>query len=312
LLGLPPLFLPVLVGIISAMVLTFLLSAAEKGSGFWVLGFRIPKTQNPEPRTQNPSLPVGALSVLVILFTALFCTRFLKGYGVALGGLTMLLFFMATESLRVESFRLKGKGPEEEQPSSFISHPSSLNTLLSLISALIVAALLRVFLETYDFDDARISLYTHYNFLGLAAGILVPWCLSEMSDGQERSSLIRSAILMGFTCVALPLVIFIFWGIKAVVGLMAGLVFAQWLAALPAFSGTPERKRFPLNVLTFSIALVAIQFTHLLLTHEGSLTRLVRIRIVEVALALIVLALVGQAVKNRSTGQRVNGSMVNS
>ncbi len=86
---------------------------------------------------------------------------------------------------------------------------------------------------------------------------------------------------------------------------MAGLMFAQLLAALPAFAGNPERERFPLPLLTFSIALVAVQFTHLLIAQEDNITRDFKIRVVEVVLTVIVLVMMGQAARLWFKSRRV-------
>ncbi|MCS6860161.1 MAG: hypothetical protein NZT92_07570, partial [Abditibacteriales bacterium] len=56
-----------------------------------------------------------------------------------------------------------------------------------------------------------------------------------------------------------------------------------------------ERERFPLHLLTFSVALVAVQFTHLLIAHEDHITRAFKIRVVEVVFTAIVLVMLGQA-----------------
>ncbi|MCS6861631.1 MAG: hypothetical protein NZT92_15085, partial [Abditibacteriales bacterium] len=215
----PSLFLPVATGIISAMVLAFLVSGVQGWKREHVLTF--------EETTGNPSQPLpvkegslpsfaAALAVLIVLFTYLNCIRFLSGYGAALGALAMLLLFVAVDTLL-------------ETPSERLRHT------LPLAAAMVVAALFRIFLESYDAEYHRVSLYTHYVFIGLATGILLPWCLREISNLRLTHDALRTLVglPLGFACVALPPLVFVFWGFKPLVGLMAGLVLAQWLAALP-------------------------------------------------------------------------------
>jgi len=280
--GAPSLFLPVATGILSAMVLAFLVSGVQEWKRENVLMVEETTTNLPPPllgKEGSSLLPSAALAVLIVLFTYLNCIRFLSGYGAALGALAMLMFFVAIDtSSEAQSDRLRYTAP--------------------LTSAMVVAALFRIFLESYYTDSHRVSLYTHYVFMGLATGVLVPWCLREMGNWEVgKLGGVVGALLLGLACVALPPLVFVFWGFKPLVGLMAGLVLAQWLAVLPAFAGESERERPPLHLLTFSIALVAVQFTHLLLAQEDNITRNFKIRVVEVVLTAMVLVMMGQAAR---------------
>jgi hypothetical protein len=268
--------------------LAFLVSGVQGWKRENVLTFEETTTNLPQPllgKEGSSLLPYAALAVLIVLFTYLNCIRFLSGYGAALGALAMLMFFMAMDS-------------SSETPSDRLRHT------LPLTSAMVIAALFRIFLESYNTDYHRVSLYTHYVFMGLAAGVLFPWCLREMvhwETGKVGIRVIRAIReplwLVGIACVALPPLVFVFGGFKPLVGLMAGLMFAQLLAALPAFAGESERERPPLHLLTFSIALVAVQFTHLLIAQEDNITRDFKIRLVEVVFTAIVLVMIGQAAR---------------
>ena len=279
----PSLFLPVATGIISAMVLAFLVSGVQGLKRENVLTFEETTPDLPQPpKSGGALLPYAALAVLIVLFTYLNCIRFLSGYGAALGALAMLMFFVAIDtSSETQSVRLRHTAP--------------------LVSAMVIAALFRIFLESYHTDYHRVSLYTHYVFMGLAAGVLVPWCLREIGNwgNWELGKLgnVVGVLLLGLAAVALPPLVFVLWGFKPLVGLMAGLMFAQLLAALPAFARESERERPSLNLLTFSIALVAVQFTHLLIAQEDNITRDFKIRVVEVVLTVIVLVMMGQAAR---------------
>ncbi len=164
--GAPSLFLPVATGIISAMVLAFLVSGVQGLKRENVLTFEETTPDLPQPpQSGGALLPYAALAVLIVLFTYLNCIRFLSGYGAALGALAMLIFFVAVDTL-------------SEATSDKLRHA------LPLTSAMVIAALFRIFLESYHTDYHRVSLYTHYVFMGLAAGVLVPWCLREMGNWE--------------------------------------------------------------------------------------------------------------------------------
>jgi hypothetical protein len=273
LLDAPSLFLPVATGIVSGAVLSlFVQGFRVQGLGFGKSeASDYPSTLNSQPFTH------AALPALVVLLTYLNCVRTLSGYGAALGALAMLTFFLSTDAER----------STERQPLT-----------IPFASALVVAALFRLFLDWNDLEGVRLSLYTHYVTFGLTIGIVVPWCLREMGNGETRAwGNVVSRLLLGFACIALTPLVFVFWGFNAVAGLVAGLFFAELLAPLPAFSQQSERRQFPLNLLTFGVTLVALQFTHLLVNSESGVTRLVKIRVAEVGIGMAVVLLLARAAR---------------
>ncbi|MGQ9462360.1 MAG: hypothetical protein ACUVTP_05570 [Candidatus Fervidibacter sp.] len=132
-------------------------------------------------------------------------------------------------------------------------------------------ALFRLFAEFYPLRAPRADLYTHYTFVGFLLGTSVPALLSKWMVQGRR--FVRE-LSIGFWAAAIPVVIAAIWGVKSVVGYLAGSIaasllittfnlpalFAGFAAALPLTALVEPASDLPRKVRLWIVAAVALIF----------------------------------------------------
>lgn len=160
----------------------------------------------------------------------------------------------------------------------------------------VAAALYRLFLENYYSGDIRV----HYTMIGAMAAVILMMLLAAVISRSTRASscipptfsafcMVMLTGSIGLLASTLPLIMMLIWDIKAVLGLVFGIVFAQAMLGFAAQCAganpvTKVLKKIPL--LLIGAQLMAIQFVGPILTTEA--TRSVRIWILAIASALFV------------------------
>lgn len=158
-------------------------------------------------------------------------------------------------------------------------------TMIDAFSLGTAVLLFRLFIESYAPELGRIDLRIHYTFIGALIGILLPMILipSISSAGEERPKLVRVAA-MGLIAAAAPLLIFLIWEIKAVLGFMFGVTACSALLCFLRVSGECTEAgmcRYPGALLILGAELTTIQFVGPLAGLD--LTRTIRIVILAAA-----------------------------
>lgn len=130
-------------------------------------------------------------------------------------------------------------------------------------------ALFRLFAEFYPLRTPRADLYTHYTFVGFLLGVSVPALLSNWMVQGRR--FIRE-LSIGFWAATTPVVIAAVWGVKSVVGYLAGSIassllittfnlptlFAGFATALPLTVLVEPASDLPRKVRLWIVAAVAL------------------------------------------------------
>ncbi len=141
---------------------------------------------------------------------------------------------------------------------------------------LVTFALFRLFVEVYPLRTPRADLYTHYTFVGFLLGSFFPVML--MSWMKRNEHLIRD-LTTGFWAAVMPLILGAVWGVKAVVGYLAGgipavllipnfnsqTLLAGFATALPLTALVEPASDLPREIRTWILAGAATTFALALL-----------------------------------------------
>lgn len=243
-----------------------------------------------------PGLDVASLSVLLAIAFVVAEFKLWAGLGIALGliaGWTVILPRIELEGTAVQ--------PSMQSPVS-----SALGGILALG---LVVLLFRLFIESYRVDLGTADLRIHYTFIGGVLGAILPFSfvsLLQRLKVAETASAARgltSAALVGFIAAAVPVLLYLVWDVKVILGLMFGLVAATaflLMIRLARVSGGSWLETLSATPLTAAAQLSAIVFVGPL--ADVGLTRAVRIWILAAAVlvALVWLVAAGLVARRRA------------
>lgn len=201
------------------------------------------------------------VGLLILSFATIPETKGLRlfgGYGVSLAALTLSWLTLSQDNER---------------------------TVLERGTAILTTfALFRLFAEFYPLRTPRADLYTHYTFVGFLLGASLPALLSKwMVQGR---SFVRE-ISIGFWAAMTPVVIASVWGVKSVVGYLAGgiaapllittfnfpTLFAGFATALPLTDLVEPASDLPRKVRLWIVAAVALIFVLTLVLNRFAQSR---------------------------------------
>lgn len=207
-----------------------------------IIALKIQQTELPD---LTALLWVG---LLIVSFAAIPETegmRLLSGYGASLAAVSL-------------AWIAAGRGKER-------------NPLLHGAALMVTFALFRLFFETHPLRAPRADLYTHYTFVGFLLGAIIPALLMRWME-QERRFL--RELVVGFWAAFSPIIFGAIWGVKAVVGYLAGTiattllifpsnlptVFAGFLSSLPLAALVEPVSDLPRKVRALILLVAALAF----------------------------------------------------
>lgn len=259
-----------------------LLEVAAVGVGIAALSAWMIAVSTRRTSTWGLDSATGCLMLVVAFIVVTF--KLWSGLGIAIG-------LIAAWSVLIPMLALRA--PDDE------TLPKGLSYVLLLGLA---ALLFRIFIE-HGSGLGGGELRVHYTFIGAIIGAMLPLMLASSAYritncAQRRQGAwsivwgLAGAVSVGLIAVAAPIVIFLVWETKAVLGLMFGLVVscAFLLIAYLFHAGAPPDQRgvsladrSP-ALLVIGTQLAAIQFTWPL--QEIETTRILRAEVLGVAAVL--------------------------
>ncbi|MDH7600728.1 MAG: hypothetical protein QHI38_01100 [Armatimonadota bacterium] len=212
---------------------------------------------------KTAGLDVATFGVLLILGFVVAEFKLWSGLGIAIGLASALSVAVPVIALS----RPPGSGEE------FVRiYESFLGTALAF-------TLFRVFLALYQPAADKTDLHVHYSFVGAILGAIFPFALVSSMDRLGLISTFRKGAVgdlcalavsafLGFLAAAAPVVIYLVWQLKAVVGFMCGLsaslVFLLFVQLFEYSTGTgrPARSLADYSPIPMVLAaqLAGIQF----------------------------------------------------
>ncbi|NLC57399.1 MAG: hypothetical protein GX774_11220, partial [Armatimonadetes bacterium] len=247
---------------------------------------------------------VESAALLALLALGLFVVAFqaLRGYGVGLAlvagwsiGGAALAALCWRDLMRARAAVWPHAAPDPGSEVETIALP-----LHRLLGVVLLAALFRLFLERYRPLATDLTLTIHFTLVGLVVGAIFPLLLgATIGRATWRRRLAPSAwsaLLLGIGLavwtVALPAAAGVAWGLRSLVGVMAGLLVAG-IYGLFGVSGSRHEEgsgiaRDGALLLSVGMALVMVQAAHLL----GPLGMVPRTTRVAVLVALATFGLV--------------------
>ncbi|HOQ29357.1 MAG TPA: hypothetical protein PLH36_11520, partial [Armatimonadota bacterium] len=253
----------------------------------------------------------AGVAALMILGLYVMAFDWLRGYGVGLalagawaagsGGLAALCW---RDLVRASALRWQRPASDES------ADPAPVALFLhQLLAVGLLALLFRLFLERYRPLATDLSLTVHFTFVGLVAGALIPLWIAESLERRAayvrlasapavRGTAVCAGLLaaagIAFWAVGAPAAVGIVWGMRSLVGLLAGLLVAGVFLLFPRGERGKGIGAQASLLATVLIALATVQLAHLL-EPLGVLHREVRVTVLGVFAVLAVLSmLLGQ------------------
>jgi hypothetical protein len=195
----------------------------------------------------------AAAAAVLLLFLIVVSFRILGAFGTsvaALGGLCFAVLPMGTLAL--------------------VSDDSAIRRASGAILAALAMAIgflaFRTFMEQSAAAIRRIDLDTHYTFIGLLLGALLPLILGDVAGrtpdlftrGPWRAA--RRALFIWLIVAAITIGVPAIWGLKALMGLVAGVAMMLAVGFVLAASRRDEEPAAAGSPFTMGIFLLAVQF----------------------------------------------------
>ena len=216
-------------------------------------------------------LDVASASVLLVIAFVVACFKLWAGLGIALGlvaAWSVVLPALGSPELTGLSRALRG-----------------------ILSLGLVVLLFRLFIERYRSDLGSTDLQVHYTFVGAMLGAVLPFMfisslarLKRLTDSDETGStgiwMLLEVGSIGLVAAASPILLYLIWEMKAVLGFVFGLAAAVAFLLLVRLSDEREGSLFgscSIALLAIGSQLAAVQFVGPLI--ELDLTRAARILI---------------------------------
>jgi hypothetical protein len=242
-----------LLGAVTAGIAAFAIAA-------WLSGTR---SQDPRISGTNPA----AISVLAIVTFAVLAFKLWSGLGVALG--LIAAFSVACP--------VTASGNEDDG-----------RMLRDLFSFGLSIFLFKLFIESYRGELARVDLRIHYAFVGAVLGAMLPMILLSFLFGNGEKGRSGRVAAIGFVTAAAPLLFFLVWEIKAVLGFIFGTAVAAALLCFLRSTGECEESslcEYPGSLLIIGAQLAAIRFVRPLIDLD--LTRINRIYVLSASIVVL-------------------------
>jgi hypothetical protein len=229
---------------------------------------------------ENRSSRMNAAALTLLLAVAFFVATFkvFSGLGIAIG------------LIAAWSIALPVLAPEIDEAMR-VSRP-----IAGSLSLLLVLLLFRLFVDRYSGDLRFADLQIHYTFIGALLGIILPFFAISALARLENATLVRKLAgigAIGLIAAACPILLFVIWQIKAVLGLAFGLAACSSFLLFLRLAGEEKAMlpgEYSIAPLVIGAELVAIQFISPLM--ELDLTRAARIHVLFCALAALVVWIV--------------------
>lgn len=208
----------------------------------------------------SSSLDAASAAILLVVAFTVAAFKLWAGLGIALG------------LIAAYSIALRGFG-------------SVNRAWRGILSLGLVILLFRLFVEQYRGDLGTADLRIHYTFIGAMLGALLPFmfasALARLRSGEPSDRrILVSVALMGLIAALSPILLYMVWDIKVVLGFVFGLSAAIAFMLLANLSTSGENVlfgRYSIALLAIGSQLTAIQFIGPL--SEVGFTRAVRILI---------------------------------
>jgi hypothetical protein len=212
----------------------------------------------------------GAVCVLLVAAFVTVAFKLWSGLGVAIG-------LIAAWSIAIPAL---GESAEDREGNPLGLIPEALGWTLYLG---LMVLLFRLFVGQYAHELRGTDLQVHYTFIGAMLGAVLPFMFAgSITRLRDARAPLLGIALMGLAAAASPLLLFVLWQAKAVMGFSFGLTAAAAFMMLARLSDGD--KRYSIGLLAVGAQLVAIQFVGPLLQME--LTRAVRIYVLAGAVML--------------------------
>lgn len=229
-----------------------------------------------------------AASITVLLLVAFVVVAFKlwSGLGIAFG-------LLAAWSVL---FPLMGV-PQSGSDEGIEKAQSVVRALLGILSLGLVFLLFRLFVEQYRDDLGTIDVRVHYTFIGAVLGAILPIIYSSSlsrirgaAKDQAGVKLLLNVGLIGLTAAVIPLLLFMIWDIKVVLGLVFGITAGVAMLTILQLSNRSQNSNIAdisTVLLAVGLQLAAVQFIAPLMGLE--LTRYLRIIILGAVVLLGIL-----------------------
>lgn len=255
------LFWVTLIGILISLVISWLAAGLASGRGSGSL------------------VDAGAGAVLLVIGFIVVAFKLWSGLGIGLG--LVAAWGVVIPSLGVAGARQSSAGGRTAELGPI---PSALTGALFLGLSVL---LFRLFVEQYRGDLGTTDIRIHYAFVGALLGAIAPSVLVSLFAAPNRAAddaagsrwTLLGAAGVGLFAAAVPLVLFVVWEFKAVMGFVFGLVAAAALLlvhapaagasgacsrdedeATPGVGGSGLQSRYEPAIVIVAAQLVAIQF----------------------------------------------------
>jgi len=239
-------------------------------------------------RKRDGAWGLDAASACVLLLVAFAVVEFKLWSGLGIG-----IGLVAAWAVVLPLLAFRGEGSDD-------AVARALSTVLFVGLSIL---LYRVFIESIRPDMSKTDLRVHYSFIGALIGAIFPFVLSSSIYRLRDCAAARAGIrgdlcaLAGAACLGLfaaasPVVIYLVWELKAVVGLVYGLVASGvFLLMLQLFQqATPAERRgaspadHSTALLVVGAQLAAIQFVRPLV--EITTTRAMQVAVISAVAVL--------------------------
>ena len=233
---------------------------------------------------RSPAWGLDAASACVLLIVAFTVVAFKLWSGLGIG-----IGLIAAWAVAAPMIAFRGEDADEPLP-------RGVSTVLTFGLSIL---LYRLFIEYYRSHLGSADVRIHYAFIGALVGVILPFLLvssiyrlRDCAKARGDLCALAGAASLGLFTAASPLVLFLIWGMKAVLGFVFGLTAsgAFLLLAQLFHQGAPPENRGPSlaerspALLVIGAQLVAIQFINPLM--EVGITRATQICTLAIAAVL--------------------------
>ncbi|MHB1459075.1 MAG: hypothetical protein ACYC0V_19385 [Armatimonadota bacterium] len=257
------------VGLAASMVITMLNRLSDRSGGIF-------------------GKELAVIEILMALGATILSFRWMTGYGAALCSIGFLASLPII--IQVRSFQ------EHDQYTTGTSRGTLkyMEPALSISSYLILIAMLRLFTERMGISSSGINIAEPYSLIGLTIGGIFPLMMGALlrteSSGVSQVDAAKSSSFgkkiafrtlgVFLLIILIPLLIAVFWRVKAAGGFIAGLAVSELFLIVRFYLGEKPGKsdedRYDSRVnplFALGSALMLIQFTPMLIDMTGTLTR---------------------------------------
>lgn len=237
--GISPIFHVIVLGLAAGLIAWWLITDRKREERDW--------------KSLLPGGQGNALAVLTLVAASMLAFQMLKGYGVSLLLISVLLMAGLAAAAGLSGLEERTQETSPAASSSLVPAASQFTRLFLLG---VVIALYRLFTSRFDSELRGVGLTDHYALFGLLFGAMLPPFLTgflmRVPTGSADSSgarLMRLAVT-GLLVLALPTVVLALWGAKCALALLIGL----------ALSTVFETSLYP-ALFSLAVALAMTQWT---------------------------------------------------